>query len=455
MQKSLALLILVIALSFAIFLPSLNYYFFQDDWFVLSDVINNGPLSLFKFRTDIIYWRPVGMQLFFLLSNKLFNLNPLLFHLAAFAIHGLNIYLIYRLAKNIIKDEKAGLLAAFLYATSSFHFMTLSWLSLSWNLIGLTFVLLSLLSFIAAKKVKSFIFFLLALSSMEFAIFLPVFFFFLNLFKQKETAIKNVISKSMYLLPYAGAIAAYAFLRFIAYPIPASGAYQISLGANVLKEYAWYLLWLLNLPELIRYHLTLSNLNINSDFANPAGKLLIPVLFLFTVQILAIGLIMYKSANTKTIKLLAASIGSFVLLLLPVVIHKDHSYPYYLTLSSIAPVLFLAYLLKKQNNLILMFFLLNWLVLSFLSTQINRSTHWIVGEQSISKKAVQTAKMSYPNLEGAKALYISPSSQQIKLSLMDQLAMKVVYNNGSLMTKFQGQPDEKHASNELPVLWNK
>src|SRR3989338_10640602 len=78
---------LIFGLSLFLFYPSLNYYFFQDDWFVLNWVKTGDFLSFFKFRVDTIYWRPLSMQLFFWIGKSIFGLNPIGYHLISFTIH--------------------------------------------------------------------------------------------------------------------------------------------------------------------------------------------------------------------------------------------------------------------------------------------------------------------------------------------------------------------------------
>ena len=65
----------IFAASFYLYYPSLSYYFFQDDWFVLNWVRTDDFWSFFKFRTDIIYWRPLTMPIFFKIGQVFFDLN--------------------------------------------------------------------------------------------------------------------------------------------------------------------------------------------------------------------------------------------------------------------------------------------------------------------------------------------------------------------------------------------
>src|SRR4030042_2843851 len=140
--------LIIIGASLFLFYPSLHYYFFQDDWFVLNWVRNNNIASFFKFRTDIIYWRPLAMPLFFWVGRKIFGLNPFGYHFIVFAFHFLNIALIGYISLKLIKKIKAAIISSFLYSTAAFHFMSLSWLSLAWNVFGQFFFLLSFVFYI-------------------------------------------------------------------------------------------------------------------------------------------------------------------------------------------------------------------------------------------------------------------------------------------------------------------
>src|SRR3989344_5601891 len=121
-------LLLTVPAAVFLFYPSVDYYFFQDDWFVLNWVQDSDLVSLLKFRTDIIYWRPFSMPLFFKITSLAFGLNPFAFHLLTFIFHLLNSSLIYLLFRQKFTRHIAAF-TAFLYATAAFHFIPLSWLS--------------------------------------------------------------------------------------------------------------------------------------------------------------------------------------------------------------------------------------------------------------------------------------------------------------------------------------
>src|SRR3989338_7267540 len=148
---------LIFAFSLFLFYPSLNYYFFQDDWFVLNWVRTDEFLSFFTFRTDIIYWRPLSMPIFFWINYKIFGLNPLGFHLVSFSIFLLLLVSIYKLFLILLEKRSISLLGTFLYSIWPVHFMSLSWLSTTSYILMSLFQILSIfffINFIEKKKIN-------------------------------------------------------------------------------------------------------------------------------------------------------------------------------------------------------------------------------------------------------------------------------------------------------------
>jgi hypothetical protein len=158
-------LAIIFLISFALFSFTLNYYFFQDDWFVLSWVKTQNPLSFFAFRTDIIYWRPISMPILFFLQNKLFSLNSVAFHLVSFLFFFTLIGAVYKLFTELIKSTKWALITALLYGTWSIHYISLSWISTTSYIIGPLLQTMSFYFLILANKPRlnryHFVFFVL------------------------------------------------------------------------------------------------------------------------------------------------------------------------------------------------------------------------------------------------------------------------------------------------------
>src|SRR3990167_2044322 len=83
----LIIFIAAIFVSLFIYKDAFSSYFFQDDWF--SFRISNARtvadlISFFAPRNDVIYYRPLCMQLPFFLMQRMFGLSPLPYRFLSF-----------------------------------------------------------------------------------------------------------------------------------------------------------------------------------------------------------------------------------------------------------------------------------------------------------------------------------------------------------------------------------
>ena len=443
--------LLIFAVSFLLFYPSLNYYFFQDDWFVLNWVRTGNLLSFFEFRTDIIYWRPLSMPLFFWLGRSLFDLNPRGFHTMALLFHFVNILLIGHLSFLIFKNKKAKLITMALYATASFHFMSLSWLSLTWNTIGFMFFILSLILYLNFKKTRSIYnaigtlaLFLFALASNEFAILFTAAVLTLD-FIFNERFNFSYFKNHLILILSIFITAIYLVLRIFISPIPSQGEYSIATDQRMLKNLLWYILWLFNLPEELKYQIVLSKLQITHIFWKAAKDFFPYILILLLINLLIIFRILTSIMSKKIFKLAIAAFLLLVIGLVPVLILPSHSFPYYLTISSFMVFIFLGHAFslfmaksKEKNAAILTsLVVVTWITSSWITISLNRKIHWITAEQNLSREYVDLTKDKYPLLPFNLAIEISDSNKQIIQSLMDQNAFQVIYNSDEVKTFYK------------------
>ena len=119
-----------IFLSLTLFYKSFTTYYFQDDWFSLriSNISSFAEfLSFFKPRSDIIYYRPLGMQVPFFISQTLFGLNPLFFRLITLMLHIFNSWLVYKILNYILKNKKLAIVGFLFYATASSNLTIFYW----------------------------------------------------------------------------------------------------------------------------------------------------------------------------------------------------------------------------------------------------------------------------------------------------------------------------------------
>jgi hypothetical protein len=468
LRRTNVLLLLCLLISFVINFSSLNYHFFQDDWFILNDLKNQNVLSIFLPRNDIIYYRPIGIQSFFLISNSIFGLNPLGFHTVVFAFFLTSLCLIYKLSITISGNKSVGLISALLYGTASFQFMALSWLSLAWNYIGLTFFLTSLIFIVNFRKfnktryaVASFAFFILCLFSTEFALVYP--FFVVGIFAVLDNRIskKKLISYIKLLVPYGLIIILYLLVRFLVIPLRAEGVYKPSLSLNIIKDYIWYFLWTINLPEMFKYHLSLKNLSFSQELLNGAKGVIFPTILLFITECILLVACVVKSIKFTNWKIVIVCASLFVIGLAPVISLPHHSATYYLTIASLPVIYLLALLIyetgKQKNNKLNIglagLTISVWILLSVVNQEFNHKTHWVPAEEIVSKK-ITTSLLSKKG-QTPKVVYIYPSSQLIKTSILDQQAMHLIYGNSVNTIYLKKLKDFKGGNGQKLIYWDK
>ena len=452
---------LIIAASILIHLPSFSYYFFQDDWFVLNWVKTDNLASFFQFRTDIIYWRPVSMPMLFKFASMLFGLNALGFHLISFCIFILLIFCVHRLFKFLVNSEKLALFGTFLYGTWHIHFMSLSWFSTTSYLLGPLFGLLTLIFFLVFAKnpkkkpyLTSFLFFTLSLLTSEFSLVVPFIIFCWGLFLKSKNYFK-------YLLPYFILAGVFLFLRFVVFPVPAIGAYKISLNTQLISNYTWYLLWSLNFPEGFKDIIF---------FSQPASSIKVLSQFWF----ISLPTIAFAALITKHAIYTFKKEGRnylfgwifFTLGLLPVLTVVNHSYAVYISLAGIGLIYIFMSALKKAPDIVLATAALIWVFTNFQTLRFNRFTHWVVNEQAISRAYINLALGKYKTVLPNAYFLIRPSNipfaarnefvvsnglKQVKQALNDQDALRVIYDNSSLNTIYAEYPEKVSIQENSPV----
>lgn len=437
---------LIFAFSLFLFHPSLSYYFFQDDWFVLNWARTGDVASFFKFRTDIIYWRPLSMPIFFAISKWFFGLSPFGFHTMAFLFHFINIGLVYILFRTLRISKRMSLISSFLYATASFHFIPLSWLSTTSYIIGPTFIFLTLIFFLREKAILSLIFFLLGLASTELTLVAIPIILILD---------RKIATKFRQLSPFILFALIYLLLRLLIFPLPASGQYQINIGPQILTNLFWYFVWTFNIPEKISTIFFFSTLK-QSIITNLQ---FIKYLILPTVLIVTFLTAMFTSK--VNVKKIIIGFLWFIFGISPVLFLPKHIFPMYLTVGALGLFYLFTLSLEKlqiKNNIFFLLFCTVWFISSCLTLSFTKETHWIVNEQAISKAYIgyildavkKPPQNSFFMIKPADIDYsqkhdftLVETEENIKQSLNNQDALQVIYNDSSLKsiyTTHQKQP---------------
>lgn len=480
--------LLNISLIFFLYNLSLKLYFFQDDFFLFKISLAKDIKSLLNFfisRSDVIFYRPLSMQLFYFLGRKIFGLNAFFYHLFGLSLHLLNVYLIYLLIYKISKIRLLAKLSAFFYGTSGIHFMALSWIAAFHFFFGANFFLLSFIFFIKSlekpKKLFIYIAFLLfigALLSDELAICLP---FILILYCLFFLKLKNkwfFKIRSLCLL-YFITIIFYIFYRLVVIPIHFKDTYSMHLDLRAVKNIFWYILWGLNIPEEFKYQM-ISFFKINPKFVNDFFSTNKLVWQLFTVNIFLIYIFpliimlfgkSFKSKRKMYFKTSLFGLSWFLFCLIPVIFFPFHQYPYFLTIASVGfyiffltPITFLFNSYRVRTDIFLIFMLITgscWYIASLVNIRFTEKIHWIVPRANLSRIYIAKIKSQFPKLPPESTLVL-PKNKVLQHALMNSEAAFIIYNDLSIKLAYGDFPvpkmceaimtKKKYSLEELPAI---
>jgi len=432
------------------FRESLITSFFQDDWYSLtiSKVARYSDLVNF-FRPDkqVVYYRPLGMQLPFFINTLLFNINPLPFRILTFITHGINSFLVFLLFKRLLKSYFSSLMAAFLYVTSGINYIPFFWSSTFAFILGMTFSLLTIIYFLdfldkqqLIKFYLSLMFFFLGLLTFEVITVLPVILaVYVCLFKFRQ--------KFSFLFPFFFISFFYLAFRFIFFPPPDIPDYHVSLGRQTLQNFKYYFLWSFNWPEEIKNQF-IKFWQVNPKFIREFRNFydafrLSLVVNLFLLFVLPVILAVFKKIKINFPVNIFAIIW-FVSGLLPVIFFPRHTFPYYLPLSFIGLLLFflpllqqsVIYLSRKFNLIqfiIQLVLMINWLWSVSMLTEFNSLIHWAPRRGRLSAKLIKTAKyrVTFPY---QSFVFLANPDSETRLSLNDQDALRIIFQRDDLKT---------------------
>ena len=178
--------------------PALGSYFVSDDFVWLARA-RDPWLSLGSL--DERWFRPLGLA-FWKLTVELLGSSARAHHLCNLAVHLLNCLLLYLLGREILKNEKIGLLAAGIFCLFPIHPEAVTWLSGRFDLLCGFFYLMSLL--LLTRHLKdgkntwldfSALCCLLALLSKEMALSLPLVAFSLVHHRRPDLRLRQVLRK--------------------------------------------------------------------------------------------------------------------------------------------------------------------------------------------------------------------------------------------------------------------
>ena len=445
-KKLIPILILTFTFTASLFLyhTSLNLYFFQDDFFEIniSKAQNfNDYLGFFKFRDDIVDYRPISQFNYFFLLHKIFALNPIGYRIVNFIILFLCIFLIVKVISKITKDPLIAQVTAITWALSSIHFLTITWIAAgTYNIIGTFFWLLTSLFFLNHVRSKKLLFYnlsiisyLLTLGSFELSVSWPVVFGFYYFYTLNNPLLKSLKTFS----PYIFLTLIFLSLRLLFLKIPDITEYQIILNLESVKAFLWYLLWAFNIPEEFRKQIVNNLIIFNREFIQEYWQL-VAKSFIGMLWIIFLGIILplyltKKRAIAIDLKILLFFLLWFSASLLPVLIIPNHAFAMYLTLAAVGLYAAVSYLIIKTGEKILVLAVcLVWLLTSQTTLNFYKVNYWTGESQKFAREFTLKIKKQYPKLPASSVILFEHNDKRHIQALHNSEALRAIYNDSSL-----------------------
>lgn len=355
-----------------IFLPFLKLYFVQDDFFLLSVSRVNTILDFFRFfipRSDVVWFRPLSSEVFFFFSRLVFGFHPFYYHLVIFLTHLFNGYLLSVLSGQIIGNKTSGRLAAFFYVTNASLAVALGWGATYSFILGVTFILLTLISLLKSRDRWAIIFHFLGVLSSEVVSLNCLIILILCLAK------KNKINRGIivYFLISVGIL----IWRYVLFPVQTAGSdYQLFMNYGFFSQLRFYFFRFFGLPMLLR----------NKD---PLNSLLLAG---FTILLIVMGLVIHKIWRNKLIKRQwVIPVSIIIVYLLPFLFLNQHIAPHYLSFSLTGFCIILGIIFSQMENTdkyLIWTFIIIYLLIQIISSKLTYNTHWLVKRAQLAQELI-------------------------------------------------------------------
>ena len=436
--------------SILLYQSSLNYYFFQDDFFEIGSARASNfweYLSFYTFRSDIVDWRPISQLNYFFFLKNLFGLNPIGYRIVSYVLFFITALLIAKVVGKIAKSPRSGLLCASIWTVSSVHFMNLTWISASYNIVGTFFFLLTSLFFLKHMESKSKIHyflaivgFLLALGSFEFALTWPLLFILYSVLILKNSF--PVALKTF--MPFIAICSIYLILRFSFMDVPKIPEYAVSFNFESIKTLFWYLLWSFNIPEEFKKQIVDNLIVFNHRFLQDYYPLVLKT-FTGLALVLILGVafpltVLIRRKITPNIQTVTFFVSWFLITIMPVLLIPKHTFIMYLSLSSIGLYAVIATLLiSLKNKMLVLGFLLIWLWVSTTTLSFYKQNFWMIEAQKFAAKFTLNIKKQLSVLpEGSIVIYPLNDHREIQ-SLQGSDSLNLIYGHKDLRIFYNKQ----------------
>ena len=209
-QKHRAIIFLIVLISTVVYANTFfNKFVWDDKYFIVENLEIRDLSNIPNFFTRGIMgvYRPIR-TIFYALSYQVWGLNPPGYHLNALFVHILATILIYFIVDSILKKRIVSVVTTLLFATHPIHTESITFITTSFDEIGVVFFLTSFYLYIKTHEqqknnwfyVSSVIFFILAAFTYEITLVLPFMIILYEFcFFQKRSLEKSKILYSLFL----------------------------------------------------------------------------------------------------------------------------------------------------------------------------------------------------------------------------------------------------------------
>jgi hypothetical protein len=394
----------------------------QDDYYLISQAafssLGQQILSSLP-NPDSIFFRPLGMQVYFYLVVKLFWTTAWKYRIIAILVHGINSILVYRISQKIIKS--GAVFVWLMYLISPWQFAAIGWIVNISYLTGAMFVFLSILLSFRQKLKLSILFFAIGILTNELAVTVPLLIFMISLFKNRLSLKKAIIR----VIPMFVILGFYIIIR-LKFPSASTGDYGIRVGTNVIQNIRWLLMWTFGWPETYKDQFT-SLFNINKTFLSVfSGET-----FIFSV--ISIVTLAVFLESVKNGRLMLLGIAWFMAALSPVIFFSNHISPHYVVIASVGFYLIIAEGLSGFSSKLKVVFIAIWIIQFIAALKINLATHWWPRHALEAGRLTAIIKNKFPSLPPDKNLLLDVNDpREADLVLAGDSAVKLIYNDANV-----------------------
>ncbi len=449
--------LLILITQIALYSRSIGIYFSADDWFHLRvSQINTITefLKFFSFERNaqtISFYRPLSTQVFFFTLQKLFGLNPVPYHLFVTLCFCLSLYLAYKSILLLSNSKRTAIFSVIIYGFSVSNFTRLYFLSAFQEIALVILSLLCLISHIENRKNRALLFFILALTSKETAVIIPILILITDWFK-KRVKLSNYLPYFIILLPYL-------YLRFHVFGTTTGDSYSWNFSPlKALNTFSWYSLWSIGAPELLVDYIGSGFRPIPrffTDFVIWWPFIIFPLLILIVLSLYLFFKYYGKSSRDFVFGLLF-----FLASLSPVLFLPTHKFTLELGLPLIGFSMAIFSLFTRTNK-ITYIFLFVYIFYNLSMNYLTYTTHYSVNRAKVSQKIYKYFLKKYPTEPiGSYFEFINDttaytkewgSSKQIANSIGESELFRVIYHDSQYQVFFEDIPGNRPPEQRIPI----